>query len=89
MSTPLDEHALDFLDGDARRLVRAMLKAVVEHPDIYTNGFSVTRRGDGSFEYLLGGHGRPGPFANPQRLNSNITDTLVFHGIAGPKVNPQ
>lgn len=89
MSTPLDEDALDFLDGDAKRLVKAMLKAVVEHPDIYSNGFSVTRRGDSRFEYFLGGHGQPGPFANPQHLNSNITDTLVFHGIAGAKVNPQ
>lgn len=89
MSTPLDEYALDFLDDDARRLVKDMLKAVVEHSDIYSNGFSVQRQRDGSFEYFLGKHGRPGPFTNSRRLPHNITDALVFHGIAGPKVNPQ
>ncbi len=89
MGTPLDEYALDFLDDDARRLVKEMLKAVVEHSDIYSNGFSVQRQKDGSFQYYLGNNGRPGPFTNNQRLPINITDKLVFHGIAGARVNPQ
>jgi hypothetical protein len=38
---PLDENALDFLDDDSRRLVKEMLKAIVEHPEIYDNGFTV------------------------------------------------
>lgn len=90
MSTPLPEHALDFLDDDARRLVKEMLKAVVDHPTIYANGFSVDPTRAGDFEYFLGMRaGGPGPFRNRQRIPANITDELVFHGIAGPKVNPQ
>ena len=89
MSTPLDEHALDFLDDDAKRLVKEMLKAVVEHPDSYSNGFSVEPKRDGSFEYFLGGYGRPGPFINNRRLPIDIPGALVHHGIAGDKIDPQ
>lgn len=90
MDKPLDEYALDFIvDDDTKRLVKDMLKAVVDHPDIYSNGFEVKNLGNGSFEYFLGGQGRPGPFLNSRRLPHNITDALVHYGIAGPKINPQ
>lgn len=90
MNTSLSEDALDFLDDDAKRLVKEMLRAVVEHPDLYPNGFSVTRskRGEG-YEYFLATSGGPGPFRNHQRLATNITDQLVFHRIAEGKRNPQ
>lgn len=89
MSTSRDEYGLDFLDDDAKRLVKEMLEAVVDHPDIYTNGFAIQRQRDSSVEYFLGNHGRPGPFGNRQRLPTDAGDALVFHGIAGAKVNPQ
>jgi len=38
MSNPLDEHALDFLDADVKRVIKDMLKAVVEHANVYNNG---------------------------------------------------
>ena len=89
IDTPLDEHALDFFDDDAKRLVKEMLQAVTEHPNIYSNGFRVARSKTGdSFEYFLSNHGAPGPFRNNQRLQTNIIDTLVFHRIAGPRINP-
>ncbi len=87
MITPLDSDALDLLNDDARRLVKEMLKAVVDHPTIYSNVFRVHRERDGSFGYFLGGHGQAGPFTNNQRLPINIVDTLLFHDIAAHRVN--
>lgn len=84
----LGEFALDFLNDDEGRLVKAMLKAVVEHGDIYDNGFSVSREGD-HFVYHLANGNRPGPFQNRQKLPINITDRLIHHKIAGRKINPQ
>lgn len=89
MTEPLDEDALDFLNPEEQRLVKEMLQAIVEHPEIYNNGFSVSRsRDDTYYEYHLGNNQRPGPFRNRQRLPTNITDALVYHGLAGRKINP-
>ena len=79
------------LDDNAKRLVKEMLEAVVVHPDIYQNGFQVTRSNvdDGSFTYVLATYGGPGRFRNGQRLATDITEQLRFHHIAGAKRNPQ
>lgn len=85
----LDEFALDFLEPEEQRLVKEMLQAVVDHPDIYSNGFSVSRRTDGLYEYHLGSNQRPGPFRNPQTLPTDIRGTLIYHKIAGRKIDRQ
>lgn len=89
MSAPLDEYVFDPFDDDEQRVVNEMLKAVVEHPDIYDNGFYVSAQRDGSFKYHLANGNRPGPFAAGRVLWTNVTDRLVHHGIAGPRINPQ
>lgn len=91
MDAPLDEHAFDFLEPAARRLVKDMLAAVVEHPDIHTNGFTVTRLRDGSgFDYFLGLRGgKPSPFQNHQRLPDNVAGPLLYHRIIQGKRDPQ
>lgn len=89
MSAPLAEHALDFLDADERRLVKEMLRAVVEHPDIYDNGFSVSETRSGDYEYHLANGNRVGPFTNRQRLKTDCSGKLVHYGFAGAKLNPQ
>ncbi len=89
-TTPLDEHALDFLDPEARRVIKEALKAVVEYPDIYDNGFHLRPdREGGGFAFFLANHGSSGPFTNYQGLPVNVMGALEFNGIAGPKVNPQ
>lgn len=84
----LAEFALDFLNDNERRLVTSMLRAVVEHSDIYDNGFSVSPEGD-HFVYHLASGNRPGPFQNRQKLPTDLTGRLIHHKIAGRKINPQ
>jgi hypothetical protein len=86
----MDEYSLDFLDPEAKRLVKEMLAAVVDYPDIHPNGFSVRPAPGGGFRYFLGMHGgRPSPIQNPRDLSTNIVNLLIFHRIAGPKIDPQ
>jgi hypothetical protein len=89
-TTPLDEHAWHFLDPESARVVREALKAVIEHPDTYDNGFFIERekRGAGFIFFLANGN-RVGPFINNQGIPVDVTNPLIHHGIAGPKVNPQ
>jgi hypothetical protein len=91
--TPLDEYALDFLDEihpDAKRLIKQMLAAAVEYPNVHSNALSITRTREGDYDYFLGRHGgRTSPLQNHQRMPVYLRDTLVHHGILGPKINPQ
>lgn len=86
----MDEYALDFLDPEAKRLVKEMLAAIVNYPDVHPNGFAVQRIRSGGYHYSLARHGGgPSPFQDPQVLPTNIVEVLILHGIARPKIDPQ
>ncbi|MDQ3695353.1 MAG: toll/interleukin-1 receptor domain-containing protein [Chloroflexota bacterium] len=86
MVEALDKYALDVLDREpgAKALIKEMLAAYVEHPDIHVNSFQVKNERGAGFSYFLGLHGggRPSPFINNRRLANNIVPLLLFHGIA-------
>jgi hypothetical protein len=86
----MDEYALDFLDPQAKRLVKEMLAAIVNYPDVHPNGFSVQRTRSGGYHYSLARRGGgPSPFQDPQVLPTNIVEVLILHGVARPKIDPQ
>lgn len=68
-------------DPGAREVLRQMLAAIVDHPEIHRNLFKYQRMVDGSFEYFVGMH-RSGPswFPRGTRLPINIVDRLVIEG---------
>jgi hypothetical protein len=86
----MDEYALDFLDPDSRRLVNEMLSAVVEHPNVHTNGVNIRRSKSksGGFEYFLSAQGdsMATPFRQGQFLLNNIIPLLLHHGFLGEDV---
>lgn len=56
-SESLDEYVFDKLDPDDATLTKGMLAAVVDHPDIHANSFTVTPSMDGQrFRYFLAMH---------------------------------
>ncbi len=85
MSNPLDEHALDFLDADVKRVIKDMLKAVVEHANVYNNGFKIERLRNAGFRNFLGTTGHAGPFINNQVLPVDVGGLLVHYGFAGER----
>ncbi len=87
----MDDQGLDFIrDPEARAVVRDMLAAVVDHPDIHRNLFRYQRQTDGTWEYFVGQH-RSGPAAFTQyiRLPINVVDLLVTRGWAEANRDPQ
>jgi hypothetical protein len=93
MHEPLDKDALDFLDSnpDAKQMVKEMLAAVVDHPDIHMNSFRTQNVGSGNFDYFLGlrSSSRGGsPFLNHRQLKGNIVPQLIHHHIAGRTREP-
>ena len=86
----MDDRGLDFiLDPTARAMVRHMLAAVVEHPDIHRNLFKYQRQRDGTYEYFLGKHGGgPAAFDQHTRLPTNVVDALLLRGWAEANREP-
>jgi hypothetical protein len=89
----LDEYALDFLDEihpEAKRVIKQMLAAAVDYPNVHVNALSITPTRDGGFDYFLGMQGGgTSPLQNHQRLPVYLREPLIHHGILGPKTNPQ
>jgi hypothetical protein len=91
---PLDEYTLDFLDEvhpDAKPLVKRMLAAVADYPNVHHNGFSVSRTQDG-YDYFVamgGTGGGTSPFRQHQVHPFDVVDLLIHHRIAQAKINPQ
>jgi hypothetical protein len=72
---------LKFLDEEAQRVVRQMLAAVADRPDLHINLVTCRNKGRGEWEYFVGQTGQ-GASAFPQltRIRSNAFAPLVGHG---------
>lgn len=79
----MDNRGLDFVtDPEARTLVRQMLAAVVDHPELHPNRFRYQRTSEGDWSYFVAGKGGGSVFPQYSRLKFNVVDMLLARGWA-------
>src|SRR5687767_9161967 len=81
----MDDQVFEFIeDRAARSLVKQMLAAVVDRPDLHLNRFQYHLAGGGRYEYFLAETGAGSAFPQPARLDINVVPLLIGRGWVGP-----
>lgn len=76
----MDDQGLDFIrDENGRSLVRDMLAAIVDHPDLHPNRFRYQNVGGGQYLYFVAKSAGGSAFPEYSRLSFDVVEMLVAH----------